>query len=88
MFEWVPYTPVGSALRVTHTSCCGLLEFASEGGAFFVLRRICGGRDEETGRGHYRQAFDIYVALAEAHQAEHQRRGEAPEPDSFLGQTR
>ncbi|MEV0623556.1 FxLD family lanthipeptide [Nonomuraea sp. NPDC050404] len=39
---------------------------------------------EETGRGRYRHALDIYIALAEAHNAEHLRRRETPEPDPFL----
>ncbi|MEU8403847.1 hypothetical protein AB0C28_52475 [Nonomuraea sp. NPDC048892] len=82
-FKWEPHRTVGSLLRVSHTSCCGLYEWASEGGQFFVLRRT-GDRYEETGRGLYRQALDIYIALAEAHQAQHLRRGEAPEPDTFL----
>jgi hypothetical protein len=83
-FEWVPYTPVGSMLRVSHTSCCGRFEWASEGGRFFVLRPADDGGYEETGRGRYRQALDVYIALAERHRAEHLRRGEAPEPDTFL----
>jgi hypothetical protein len=82
-FRWEPYRTVGSQLRVSHTSCCGLWEWASEGGQFFVLRHT-GDRYEETGRGLYRQALDIYIALAEAHHAEHLRRGETPEPDTFL----
>ncbi|MBT2232781.1 hypothetical protein [Nonomuraea sp. NEAU-A123] len=82
-FRWVPYRTVGSQLRVSHTSCCGLWEWASEGGQFFVLRRT-GDCYEETGRGLYRQALDIYIALAEAHHAEHLRHGETPEPDTFL----
>ncbi|MEU8356305.1 hypothetical protein AB0C27_09855 [Nonomuraea sp. NPDC048882] len=53
-FEWEPYTP-GSVLRVTHTSCCGLYEFASGGGTFFVLRHTGDGY-EETGRGRHRKA--------------------------------
>lgn len=81
-FEWEPYTP-GSVLRVTHTSCCGLYEFASGGGTFFVLRHTGDGY-EETGRGRHRKALNIYIALAEAHRAEHVRRGERPEPDTFL----
>jgi hypothetical protein len=82
-FRWEPYRTVGSLLRVSHISCCGLYEWASEGGQFFVLRRI-GDRYEETGRGLYRQARAVYIALAEHHRAEHRSRGEKPEPDDFL----
>jgi hypothetical protein len=83
-FEWVRYEPVGSLLRVSRTSCCGRFEWASEGGHFFVLRSTDDGGYEETGRGLYRQAIDVYVTLAEHHRAEHLRRGERPGPDTFL----
>ncbi|MEV6033546.1 hypothetical protein AB0L65_20495 [Nonomuraea sp. NPDC052116] len=83
-FKWEPYRTVGSILRVSHTSCCGLYEWASEGGQFFVLRQTEEGGYEETGRGLYRQAMDVYIALAKAHRAEHLRRRETPEPDTFL----
>ncbi|MDX3101696.1 hypothetical protein PW035_12715 [Nonomuraea angiospora] len=62
---------------------CGRYEWASEDGLFFVLRRT-GNRYEETGRGLYRQTLDIYIVLAEAHHAEHLRRGARTEPDTFL----
>jgi hypothetical protein len=83
-FAWVPYQPIGNLLRVSHTSCCGRFEWASEGGQFFVLRSTSGGGYEETGRGRYRQAMDVYIALAERHRDEHLRRGETAEPDTFL----
>lgn len=82
-FKWESYRTVGGPLRVSHTSCCGRYEWASEGGQFFVLCRT-GDSYEETGRGLYRQALNIYIALAEAHHAEHLRCGETPEPDIFL----
>ncbi|MEU4229635.1 hypothetical protein AB0F17_35515 [Nonomuraea sp. NPDC026600] len=82
--EWKPYTPSGCVQRVTHTSCCGLYEWSAEGGHFLVLRPTSDGGYEESGRGLYRQALDVYIALAEAHRAEHLRRRERPEPDDFL----
>jgi hypothetical protein len=82
-FVWEPYTP-GSVLRVSHTSCCGLYEWAAEGGQFFVLRSAGDSGYEETGRGRYRQALDVYIALAEALRGEHLRCGERPDPDTFL----
>ncbi|GAA1681064.1 hypothetical protein GCM10009733_092250 [Nonomuraea maheshkhaliensis] len=81
VFEWVPYTPIGSALRITHTSCCGRYEFACEGGRFFVLRPVAGGSYEETGRGLYRHALTIYTALVEHHRAEHRHRVRRPGSD-------
>ncbi len=84
VLEWVPYKPTGGKLRVTHTSCCGRYEFASEGGHFFVLRPIADDCYEETGRGLYRQALDAYIALAERHRDEHWSRRERPQPDTFL----
>ncbi|MEU8251854.1 hypothetical protein [Nonomuraea sp. NPDC048916] len=83
-FEWEPYTPSGGMLRVPHTSCCGRYEWGAEGGTFFVLRRTGDGGYEQTGRSLYRQAIDVYIALAEHHDAEHRRRGERAEPDTFL----
>ncbi|GAA2842543.1 hypothetical protein [Nonomuraea rubra] len=82
-FEWAPYRPSGGTLRVSHTSCCGRYEWGREGGSFFVLRSTGDGY-QETGRGRYRYALDVYIALAETHNAEHIRRGETPEPDTFL----
>ncbi|UBU16447.1 hypothetical protein [Nonomuraea gerenzanensis] len=70
-------------LRVRHTSCCGLYEFASGGGVFFVLRRS-GDRYEETNRGRYRQALNTYIALVKRHHAEHLSRKERPEPDTSI----
>ncbi|MFC5833189.1 hypothetical protein [Nonomuraea insulae] len=64
------------------------LAAGTEGGVFFVLRRIRDGRYEETARGRHRKALGIYTALAEAHQAEHRRHREVPEPDSFPTRTR
>ncbi|MFI7643276.1 hypothetical protein [Nonomuraea sp. NPDC049400] len=82
-FEWTPYRPTGSQLRVSHTSCCGQYEWASEGGRFFVLRSTNDGY-EETGRGLYKQAMEVYIALAEHHRDKHLRHRERSEPDSFL----
>jgi hypothetical protein len=86
--EWEPYTSSGGVLRVTHTSCCGLFEWAAEGGRFFVLRRTSGGGYEETGRGLHHQAIEVYKALVQDHHAWHRRRGERPEPDTFLPRER
>ncbi|SEH02394.1 hypothetical protein SAMN05444920_12652 [Nonomuraea solani] len=87
VFEWAPHRPSGGTLRVSHTSCCGRYEWGCEGGSFFVLRSTADGY-QETGRGRYRRALDVYIALAEAHNAEHVRRGETPEPDTFLAKGR
>lgn len=82
-FTWEPYRPSG-VLRVTHTSCCGMYEFASRGGTFFVLRHVGGARYEETGRGRYPIALAAYIALVKQHHADHRGRGERPEPDTYL----
>ncbi|MEO3806655.1 hypothetical protein [Nonomuraea sp. B1E8] len=81
---WEAYKPTGGILRISYTSCCGALELASEGGHFFVLRSAGDGGYEETGRGLYRQAIDLYIALAERHRDEHLHRREKPAPDAFL----
>ncbi|MEO3797780.1 hypothetical protein ABGB14_46930 [Nonomuraea sp. B10E15] len=83
-FVWETYNPTGGTLRISYTSCCGAFELASEGGHFFVLRSTGDGGYEETGRGLHRQAMDLYITLAERHRDEHLRRGERPEPDTFL----
>ena len=74
----------GDRFRVSHTSCCAQYEWACEGGHFLVLRAKPGGGYEETGRGPYRKAIEVYIALAERHRAAHLDRGEVPEPDRLL----
>lgn len=78
--RWEVYTPRGAVLRISCTSCCGAYELASEGGQSLVLRPDGDGGHEETARGLHRQALRVYIALAEAHGAEHLRRGGRPCP--------
>lgn len=57
-------------LRVTETSCCGIYEWAGQGGLFFVLR-YNGQGYEETGRGLYRNARVVWDDLVHAHAQSH-----------------
>jgi hypothetical protein len=63
---WELYRSRG-LLRVRETSCCGLYEWASEGGVFFVLRYVKGVGYQETGRGRYRDAREVWARLIAEH---------------------
>jgi hypothetical protein len=63
--EWAPYFSRGP-LRVRETSCCGIYEWASEGGQYFVLRRT-GDDYEESGRGRYGEARPVWARLLSDH---------------------
>jgi hypothetical protein len=81
---WEPQRDPGNGIvRSGHTSCCGAYELASLGGQYFVLRPVGDGY-EETGRGIYRKAVEVYVALVQAHRAEHRSRGEQSAHDELL----
>jgi hypothetical protein len=84
VFTWEPLRDPGNGIvRARHTSCCGAYELASLGGEFFVLRPAGDGH-EETGRGIYRNAVIVYMALVQEHRVEHWRQGEQPEYDALL----
>lgn len=83
-YAWEPARdPGGGVIRVRYTACCGAYELASLGGEYFVLRPAGDGY-EETGRGIYRKAVTVYLALVQAHRAEHRSRGEQPAHDELL----
>ncbi|GAA2205762.1 hypothetical protein GCM10009850_012200 [Nonomuraea monospora] len=65
--QWQPHQPHTAVTRVIETSCCGALEWCSEGGRFLVLRRCGDHGHEETGRGRYPDARRVWNALLAAH---------------------
>lgn len=66
---WVPYHRRDS-VRISETSCCGIYEWASQGGIFFVLKRTSDGY-LETARGRYRFARQEWMRLLEEHREAH-----------------
>ncbi|WP_406673701.1 hypothetical protein WBK31_33415 [Nonomuraea sp. N2-4H] len=74
--RWEPYRRrPRDRIRITETSCCGAYEWAAQGGLFLILRPTARpGRYEETGRGLYRQAREIWEALLAYHEQRHQLR--------------
>lgn len=67
--SWVPFEPVGT-VRIRETSCCGIYEWASQGGIFFVLQRTVDG-SLEIGRGQYRFARQEWDRLLQEHRQTH-----------------
>lgn len=57
-------------VRVTEHSCCNVYEWCSEAGQYFVLRRAGDGY-EETGRGIYASARQVWQVLIEEHARSH-----------------
>ncbi|MEU4576868.1 hypothetical protein [Nonomuraea sp. NPDC023979] len=66
---WIPFVPAGT-VRIRETSCCGIYEWASQGGLFFVLQRTADGL-LETARGQYRFARQKWDHLLEEHRKTH-----------------
>ncbi|NRQ40063.1 hypothetical protein HII36_50805 [Nonomuraea sp. NN258] len=64
--KWEPHHARGSQTRVHETSCCGAYEWCAEGGQYFVLRHVAG-RWEETGRGVYAAARQVWDHLLARH---------------------
>jgi hypothetical protein len=77
---WTPYRSRGP-LRIRETSCCGVLEWCSEGGQYFVLRYTRPRGYEEAGRGRYGEARQVWDRLVREHwcphiyRAHHRRQG-------------
>jgi hypothetical protein len=67
VITWEPFRAEGSRLRITETSCCGVYEWACQGGQYLVLRGAENGY-EETGRGIHSQARQVWNQLAFQHQ--------------------
>lgn len=75
---WEPYLrPRGDHIRIKETSCCGVYEWASQGGQFFVLRAAYPEGYEEAGRGCYKQAREVWVMLI----ADFKKRHKCKDPD-------
>ncbi|PRX61440.1 hypothetical protein B0I32_115295 [Nonomuraea fuscirosea] len=72
--QWEPYRRrPRDRIRIRETSCCGAYEWAAQGGLFLILRSAARpGRYEETGRGLYRQAREVWEALQNYHALQHQ----------------
>ncbi|GAB1819320.1 hypothetical protein HerbRD11066_24840 [Herbidospora sp. RD11066] len=69
---WVPFQSTrGDRLRVSETACCGVYEWACQGGVYFILRYTKKNGYEETGRGLYREARALWDDLAIAHKLTH-----------------
>lgn len=78
MIGWESHRPHTPRTRVTETSCCGIYEWCSEGGRYFVLRQGEGGY-EETGRGLHADARPIWDSLVQGH-----RHGEEADVEADL----
>lgn len=75
--RWEPYLrPWRDYIRITETSCCGVYEWAGQGGQFFVLR-TAGESYEEAGRGRYKHARELWMMLM----AEFERTHKCKDPD-------
>ncbi|MBF8191591.1 hypothetical protein ITP53_39045 [Nonomuraea sp. K274] len=72
--RWEPYQrPPKDHIRITETSCCAAYEWAAQGGHFLILRPAQEeGLYEETARGRYRQARQLWEELLTAHDLKHQ----------------
>lgn len=72
--RWEPYQrSPKDHIRITETSCCAAYEWAAQGGQFLILRpTLKPGRYEETARGRYRQAREVWSALLAFHDLHHQ----------------
>ncbi|MEU7838669.1 hypothetical protein [Nonomuraea sp. NPDC049129] len=70
---WEPYQrPPRDRIRITETSCCGAYEWAAQGGHFLILRPAQElGRYEETARGLYRRAREVWAELLIFHNLQH-----------------
>lgn len=70
--RWEPYLrPRKDHIRVTETSCCGVYEWASQGGQFLILRAVKSGGYEEAGRGRYKDARELWLMLIAVFKEEH-----------------
>ncbi|WP_433437884.1 hypothetical protein [Nonomuraea sp. CA-141351] len=67
MHRWEPHIPHGPRLRVVAVSCCDKYQLCSEAGQYFILRRAGDGY-EETGRGVYAKAVQLWNTLTIRHQ--------------------
>ncbi|MEV4173954.1 hypothetical protein [Nonomuraea sp. NPDC049709] len=68
---WEPHRPRSPRpIRSIELSCCSAYEWCSEGGLYFVLRRAGDGY-EETGRGIYARAREVWDELTEEHARRH-----------------
>jgi hypothetical protein len=75
VLRWEPYLrPPGDYIRITETSCCGVYEWASQGGQFFVLRAAGPEGYEEAGRGRYKHAREVWTMLIAEFEKEHKCR--------------
>lgn len=73
MPTWEVHVPRGSRpIRVTETSCCAAYEWCSEGGQYFILRDAGDGY-EETGRGIFAHAREVWDELTAEHSQRHQQ---------------
>ncbi|MGP3914279.1 hypothetical protein [Nonomuraea sp. 10N515B] len=70
---WEPHVPRSPRSRVTEQSCCAAYEWCSEGGQYVILRPAGDGY-EETGRGIYARARQVWNELLEQHAESHKRR--------------
>ncbi|GAA2220604.1 hypothetical protein GCM10009850_122480 [Nonomuraea monospora] len=62
--RWEPYLrPRRDHLRIIETSCCGVYEWAGQGGQFLILRAAESEGHEETGRGRYKHARRVWMRL-------------------------
>ncbi|MET8865608.1 hypothetical protein ABZW11_21945 [Nonomuraea sp. NPDC004580] len=73
LVQWEPYQRrPRDRIRITETSCCGAYEWAAQGGLFLILRPAARpGRYEETGRGLYRHAREVWEELLTYHELQH-----------------
>ncbi|GGP05438.1 hypothetical protein GCM10012278_24970 [Nonomuraea glycinis] len=80
---WEPYLrPRGDHIRIKETSCCGVYEWASQGGQFFVLRAVYPEGYEEAGRGCYKHAREVWVMLI----AGFEKRHRCKDPDDVIAE--
>lgn len=78
VLRWEPYLrPRTDHIRITETSCCGVYEWADQGGQFLVLRAAPIEGYEEAGRGRYKHAREIWMLLIAEFEKEHECRDPA-----------
>lgn len=63
---WEEYQPRGPRLRIRGELPCCQIEFATEGGQYFLLR-YANGRYFEAARGRYADAYELWRELAFKH---------------------